>query len=138
MSKAETAEGVRATIAAYTQALDDGRTEDVVATFTPDGVADIPGMGTLRGHDDLRRAYSEWEPKRPQRHLVLNTLVAPGDDGRATAVSDVIFLLLGETGWTIQLVGRYQDVLEHHRGRWLFVRRTASFVTATSSRKGAQ
>ncbi len=138
MSYAETAEGVRATIAAYTQALDDGRTEDVVATFLPDGACEIPGLGTHQGHDALRSAYSQWEPKRPQRHLVLNTLVTPGADGQATAVSDVIFLLLGETGWTIQLVGRYQDVLEHHQGRWLFVRRTASFVTATSPRKGAQ
>ena len=30
---AEVAEGVRATLATYTQALDDGRTDDVVATF---------------------------------------------------------------------------------------------------------
>ena len=51
---AEVVEGVRATIAAYTQALDDGRTDDVVATFCPDGVCDIPGMGTHRGHDALR------------------------------------------------------------------------------------
>ena len=43
--------GVRAAIAAYTQALDDGRTDDVVATYCPDGVCDIPGMGTHEGHD---------------------------------------------------------------------------------------
>ena len=55
---AEVAEGVRATIAAYTQALDDGRTDDVVATFCPDGVCEIPGLGTHQGHDALRRAYS--------------------------------------------------------------------------------
>ena len=40
---AEVAEGVRATIAAYTQALDDGRTADVVATFCPEGRVEIPG-----------------------------------------------------------------------------------------------
>ena len=34
----------------------------------------------------------------------------------ATAVSDVVFLLLGDSGWTIQLVGRYQDVLHHDDG----------------------
>src|SRR5829696_2225234 len=72
---AEVAEGVRATIAAYTQALDDGRTDDVVATFCPDGVCDIPGMGTHEGHDALSAAYAGWAPRRPQRHLVLNTLV---------------------------------------------------------------
>jgi len=56
---AEVSEGVRAALAVYTQALDDGRTEDVVATFCPDGVCDIPGMGTHSGHDALRQAYTK-------------------------------------------------------------------------------
>ena len=64
---AQVVEGIRATIAAYAQALDDGRTDDVVATFCPDGVCEIPGMGTHEGHHALREAYSGWKPKRPQR-----------------------------------------------------------------------
>ena len=39
------------TLAAYTHALDDGRTDDVVATFCPDGSIDIPTAGTFEGHD---------------------------------------------------------------------------------------
>jgi hypothetical protein len=101
-------EGVRATLAAYAQALDDGRTDDVVATFCPDGVCDIPGMGTHEGHDALRVAYSRLKPRRPQRHLVVNTLVTDWDDHQANAISDVVFVLQGESGWAIQLVGRYQ------------------------------
>ena len=77
---ADVAEGVRATIAAYTQALDDGRTDDVVATFTPDGAVDLPGMGVFEGVDALREAYSKIEPRRPQRHLVLNTHVTEWND----------------------------------------------------------
>ncbi len=122
-------EGVRAAMAAYAQALDDGRTDDIVATFCSDGVCDIPGMGTLTGHDALRDAYANWTPVRPQRHLVLNTLVTDWDDDQAHAVSDVVFLLQGDAGWGIQLVGRYHDVL--HRGddgRWRFHRRAAEFV----------
>jgi uncharacterized protein (TIGR02246 family) len=137
MAYAEVAEGVRATIAAYAQALDDGRTDDVVATFCPDGVCEIPGMGTHKGHDALRHAYSRLKPERPQRHLVVNTLVAQGDDHEATAVSDVVFLLLSDSGWTIQLVGRYHDTLRHDEGAWRFHRRTATFVTEHSQRKGA-
>jgi hypothetical protein len=126
---AAVAEGVRATLAAYTQALDDGRTDDVVATFCPDGVIELPGMGTHRGHDALREAYASWAPRRPQRHLVLNTLVTDWDDHEAQAVSDVIFILLGKAGWTIQLVGRYHDVLHQVDGTWRFHRREATFVT---------
>lgn len=125
---AEVVEGVRATIAAYTHALDDGRTDDVVATFCPDGVCDIPGLGTHEGHDALRAAYARWAPRRPQRHLVVNTLVTDWDDHRAEAVSDVVFLLHGEAGWAVQLVGRYRDTLHHDGGTWRFHRREASFV----------
>lgn len=124
---AEVAEGVRATIAAYTQALDDGRTDDVVATFCPDGVCDIPGMGAHAGHDALRTAYAGWTPRRPQRHLVLNTHVTAWSDNDAEAVSDVVFILMGTDGWSIQLVGRYQDTLHRDGATWRFHRRVATF-----------
>ena len=127
---AEVAEGVRATIAGYTQALDDGRTDDVVTTFCPDGVCDIPGMGTHRGHDALREAYAGWAPRRPQRHLVLNTLVTGWTRDEAEAISDVVFILKGESGWAIQLVGRYRDTLHRDGGTWRFHRRVATFETA--------
>jgi hypothetical protein len=126
---ADVAEGVRAAIAAYTLAVDDGRTDDVVATFCADGVVEIPGLGTHVGHDALRAAYSAIEPKRPQRHLVLNTLVTDWNDQEANAISDVIFLLMGDSGWAIQLVGRYHDTLHDDDGTWRFHRREATFVT---------
>jgi len=126
---ADVVEGVRATMAAYAHALDDGRTDDVVATFCSDGVIDIPGMGTHEGHDALREAFAGWKPRRHQRHLVLNTLVTEWNDNEATAVSDVVFVLHGEAGWTVQLVGRYHDTLHHVDGAWRFQRRVAKFLT---------
>jgi hypothetical protein len=126
---ADVVEGVRAAIAAYTHALDDGRTDDVVATFCTDGICEIPGMGTHVGHDALRAAYTKWKPRRPQRHLVVNTLVTDWSDHEAKATSDVIFLLQGDAGWAIQVVGRYEDTLHHEAGTWRFHRRAATFVT---------
>ena len=135
---ADVAEGVRAALAAYTQALDDGRVDDVVDTFCTDGVIDIPGMGTHRGHDALRAAYTGWKPRRPQRHLVLNTLVTEWSDHEATAISDVIFVLMGKDGaWSIQLVGRYEDTLHRDDATWRFHHRSATFLTAPSSDKGS-
>lgn len=124
----EVAEGVRATIAAYALALDDGRTDDIVATFCPDGVVDIPGLGTHEGHDALRAAFARVAPRRPQRHLVVNTLVTDWNDREARAVSDLVFILEGDDGWGIQLVGRYQDTFHHADGRWLIHHRVAEFV----------
>lgn len=128
-SLADVDAGVRRAIAAYTQALDDGRTDDVLATFCPDGSIDIPGMGTHEGHDALRAAYDGWAPRRPQRHLVLNTLITGWDDDEASAISDIVFLLLGTQGWAVQIVGRYDDVLHRDGDAWRFHRRTAAFVT---------
>jgi hypothetical protein len=128
-SYAEVVEGIRTTIAAYTHALDDGRTDDILATFCTDGVVEIPGMGTHAGHDALRSAYEKWKPRRPQRHLVVNTLVTDWTDTEARAVSDVIFLLQRDTGWSVEVVGRYEDTLHNDGGTWRFHRRAATFVT---------
>jgi len=133
---AEVAEGVRAAIAAYAQALDDGRTDDLVAAFCPDGVSEIPGTGTYEGHDALRAAFSSWTPHVPQRHLVANTVVAEWNDHEATATSDLVLLVLGDSGWAIRLVGRYDDVLHHDDGVWRFHHRLTTFVTKQSSQKG--
>jgi ketosteroid isomerase-like protein len=130
-SYAEVDAGVRRAIAAYTQALDDGRTDDVVATFCTDATVEIPGMGTHVGVDAIREAYAAWTPRRSQRHLVLNTLVTEWTADEAHATSDVVFLLKGKDGWAVQVVGRYADVL-HRDGAagdgWRFHLRRASFL----------
>jgi SnoaL-like domain len=125
---AEVDAGVRAAIAAYTHALDDGRTDDLVALFCPDGRADMPGLGTPSGHDALRAAYTRFAPRSPQRHLVLNTLLTDWSAEHATAVSDVVFLLHGDTGWVVTAVGRYTDTLRNESGAWRFESRTARFT----------
>ena len=86
-------------------------------------------MGTHEGHDALRAAYSKWAPRQPQRHLVLNTLVTDWNDHEATAISDVVFILKGDDGWAIQIVGRYHDTLHNADGVWRFHRRAAAFET---------
>ncbi len=126
---ADVVEGVRAALAAYTQALDDGRAADVVATFAADGAIELPGMGTHTGPEQLLAAYTSWAPRRPQRHLVLNTLVTEWSQHEAHATSDIVFILLGKEGWGVQLVGRYRDLLRRDGDAWKFVHRTAEFIT---------
>jgi ketosteroid isomerase-like protein len=128
MTYADVVAGVGAALAAYTHALDDGRTEDVVATYCADGACDIPGMGTHQGTEELRAAYTQWAPRRPQRHLVLNTHVSEWSDDEARATSDIVFLLKGKDDWAVKLVGRYIDHLHRTDDGWRFHRRTAEFV----------
>jgi hypothetical protein len=125
---ADVAEGVKAAIAAYTLALDDGRTADVVATFCSDGSADIPGLGAHQGHDALTAAYDAVKPQAPQRHLVLNTLVSDWTDHTATAVSDVLFMMPAGGRWSVLLVGRYTDELHCKDDVWRFHRRKAEWL----------
>ena len=125
---AEVAEGVKATIARYAQALDDGRTDDVVSTFCADGSADIPGLGVHTGHDALREAFREVEPRSPQRHLVVNTLLSDWSEDRALAVSDVVVLGARDGRWSVIVVGRYEDELHPDGDQWRFHRRTATFL----------
>ena len=127
-SLADVDAGVRAAIGAYTQALDDGRSDDVVATFCSDGAVDIPGLGAHTGHEALLTAYKKVEPRWNQRHLVLNTSITSWDEQSASATSDVVFLLQGESGWVVKLVGRYDDVLHNDNGVWRFHHRKATFI----------
>jgi 3-phenylpropionate/cinnamic acid dioxygenase small subunit len=125
---AEVSEGVRRTLAAYAHALDDGRTDDVVATFCADGGIDMGALGSFAGHEELREAYAGWEPRVPQRHLVVNTHVTEWDEHEAEAVSDVVVMFLGQDGWKTQVVGRYRDVLHHEHGAWRFHHRRAELI----------
>ena len=76
----------------------------------------------------VAKAVERCRHKAPQRHLVVNTLVTEWNEHEARAISDVIFVLQGDTGWAIQVVGRYHDTLRHDEGTWRFRRRAAEFV----------
>jgi len=126
--RSEAVAGIMAAIAAYAQALDDGRTEAVVATFCDDGSVDIPGQQTVGGRDALLEEFARLKPTAPQRHTVVNTLVTAADDDHAEAQSDLVFFRRGDAGWAVALVGRYRDTFRCVDGTWRFSHRTLTFV----------
>jgi ketosteroid isomerase-like protein len=109
---------IRTVIAAYAQALDDARWEDVVATYCPDATVVIPRMAVMHGHDEIRAGYATVIPNRPRRHIITNTIITPVDDQTATAISDLLVLSKGDAGWAIVLVGRYTDEFRCDDGAW--------------------
>lgn len=126
-TQAWVAAGVRAVLGAHTQAQDAGRTDEIVALYTPDAVLELPGTDPLQGHDALRAAFKGWEPTQPQLHLVTNTVVTSTGADEATAASDVAFLQRGESGWSVQVTGHYDDTLSHVDGTWLLTRRKTTY-----------
>jgi ketosteroid isomerase-like protein len=127
-TEASVAAGIQAAIAAYAQALDAGRTDDIVELFCPDGVAEIAGFGTFEGHDAIRAGYAGFVPTRPQLHLVGNTVITSWTEDEATATSNLALFHRGGSGWAVRLVGRYDDTLHRHGGGWRFHRRVTTFV----------
>lgn len=120
--------GVTRAIAAYAHALDGGRPEDVAATFVPDGVSEITGFGTFEGRDAIRDGYASFVPTAPQLHLVANSVISSTTESSATAVSSLAFFALGESGWALQMTGRYDDELRLEGGEWLFARRLTTLA----------
>ncbi|KAF5993435.1 nuclear transport factor 2 family protein [Streptomyces sp. RLB3-17] len=126
---ASVAANVHAAIAAYAQALDAGRVDDLTDLFWPDGVAEIAGVGTYEGQEAIREGYAAFAPTRPQLHLTANTVVTSWTEDEATAVSNLAFFQRGDAGWAVQLVGRYDDTLSRRDGAWRFQRRVTTFVS---------
>lgn len=126
-TQAWVAAGVRALIGAHTQAQDAGRTDEIVALYTPDGILELPGTDPLQGHDALREAFKGWAPELPQLHLVTNTVVTSTTEDEARATSDVAFLQRGESGWAVQVVGHYEDDLTRTDGTWRLRRRKTTY-----------
>ena len=125
---AEVFAGVYTTVAAHAQHQDAGNTDGIMALYTPDAVLEVPGMGVYEGAGVIRAAWDDWKPKGLQRHMPVNTVITDWDDEEARATSDMVFLLQTKSGWSTQLVGRYDDVFHERGGRWLLHSRVASFI----------
>ncbi|MGI5460229.1 nuclear transport factor 2 family protein [Streptomyces sp. CA-249302] len=126
-TQAWVAAGVRAVIGAHTHAQDAGRTDDIVALYTPDGVLELPGTDPVQGHDALREAFKGWAPTQPQLHMVTNTIVGSAGPDEATASSDVLFFQRGEAGWAPLVAGHYEDTFRRVDGNWMFQRRVTTY-----------
>jgi uncharacterized protein (TIGR02246 family) len=127
-TEASVAAGVRAAIGTITQAQDAGRTDDIVALYTQDGVLEVPGAELIEGREALREAYQGWAPSLPQLHMVTNTVITSWTGEAATAASDVAFIQRSESGWAVQVVGHYEDTLKQEDGAWLFQHRKTTYT----------
>jgi hypothetical protein len=89
-SYAATAAGVRAVIAAYAQAVDDGRHGDVAALFCADSSVDLPVAGVVVSRDAVRALFRGGPPPSLSRHVVTGTHVTRWSAGHAVAISDLV------------------------------------------------
>jgi 3-phenylpropionate/cinnamic acid dioxygenase small subunit len=123
---------IRELTARYNDAIDDGRLDDYLACFTPDGVFEVDGLGRGQGPDQIRPMV---EPITPVAiHLTLDAVVEVDGD---TATQRCRFLLgrrsPDRTDFTIVTSGRYRDRLVRTPAGWRFSERHATFDIDTAA-----
>lgn len=127
ITEASVTAAIRNVIGTHTQAQDAGRTDEVVALYTKDGVLELPGADAIEGHDAIRAAFTAWAPTTPQLHLAANTVVTSWSADEAVAETDVAFTQRGEAGWAVLIAGHYIDTFRREGDTWLIQRRSTTY-----------
>jgi 3-phenylpropionate/cinnamic acid dioxygenase small subunit len=110
---------IRRTFAEYCHKIDDGDFDALGECFTEQ--AELVAFGrTKTGRPDVTAFLAKvMRPEARGKHLMANVIVTHAGDGRASSVSDFLFI-----GPDRSLVpGRYLDELAHENGRWRLARR---------------
>lgn len=113
-------DGIRRTIAAYPQLVDDGRFLEVAALYAADG-AHVSRGRTLLGRVAIRDFLASL-PLRDVRHLNGSPLIA-ADGDRAVATTEWTAYEVASGKPSLLAGGRYHDRLVRVDGRWFFAER---------------
>jgi SnoaL-like domain len=122
-------EGIRDTYAAYTDAGDRYRLDDLAALFAEDGVLEVKGRSSATGPAEIVAMLGQSSSRsRPPgepffvRHFVTNIrFVALEPDRADTTAYFLVMTPSGPDHW-----GRYRDAFERHDDKWLFSHRLAA------------
>jgi ketosteroid isomerase-like protein len=113
----------------YCQALDDGRWDDLLDLFTPDGA--FVGLFTARGHAELRTFFAELQdgPLSAWWHFSSNeTIDLVGSPAHAATGQTWLDQPCVVDGRAHVAAGRYQDrMVRGDDGRWRFAERRVTF-----------
>jgi 3-phenylpropionate/cinnamic acid dioxygenase small subunit len=122
---------IRRTLAAYCVLVDDGDFAAVAELFAPDGSFAYRGE-VATGRDAIVHWFDEnHPPERRGKHVCVNPLIDV-DGGRATVVSDFLFLRFIDGTLTTKFVGRYRDAFVRVDGEWRIERRDIALLEAPS------
>lgn len=114
----------------YNHAFDTLDPEGWADTFTDDGEF-VGDLGNPKGRsaliDHVRRFSTEpdFAAFRNGQHWVTNYVIDVSGD-EATMSANYLYLISGEDGPSIAMMGSYRDDLKRSGGAWRFVRRVAS------------
>jgi ketosteroid isomerase-like protein len=109
----------------YCHLVDRGEMKDVVNLFHPEATLIFPPNPPAHGKEAIEQTYDNWlqtarEPTVWLRHQISSPFIDVEKD-RATSICYLTADFLLRKKQKVQaLVGRYEDKLVRHNGRWLF------------------
>lgn len=116
-------EKVRELFARFCHTIDEGRYQEWVETFTPDGVFDSPVAGRHAGREGLLKFTRDLAAsdmgKVIQRHLVTNLSLSL-EEQRGTAKCNLTVYVTRDGVTSLLLVGGYNTRLRKIEGEWYF------------------
>lgn len=127
----EAESAVRRILAAYCQACDDGRFDDLAQLFSDDIELVVRGSVVARGRTSARDWVAAAQPpERRGLHVTSNAVIAVTDAAdEASSRADFVFYVRGPEGLVPARTGRYEDrctPAPDGRG-WLLARREMLF-----------
>jgi SnoaL-like domain len=119
-------DAIRDLVAAYAHAADQGRFDDLVALFAPEGVLELEDGRQLRGRaaiGDFLREVAAAGAAAPgarilRHHVSSHHVISDGPNAAHGWAYFVVFTERGPDHW-----GRYRDAYVHAGGAWRFASR---------------
>jgi SnoaL-like domain len=121
---------IQRTISVYHEGASTADYDQLISTFLPDGIWEVPGMEiSIRGRDDILSAMTALMASI--EYLVqINApavIVVDGDSASARTLIREAAKFRGRPG-LMDVVGRYHDDLERTSDGWRFARRTFTIL----------
>jgi hypothetical protein len=119
---------IRELTARYNYAIDEGRADEWVATFVPDGTFESTALGKFTGAEALLNFATGYSAAFTGRHCTTDYVVeVDGDDARQRC-----YLILVNNASTpvVGVTAVYEDVLRRTADGWRFVYRKVTPDTA--------
>jgi hypothetical protein len=115
--------------ARYSHGFDHDDVEQLLGTFTTNGIFDSEMNGRFEGHESLRAFFvsvshdASQERRRRGQHWINGTLFTKASDGAVETTSSFMFVNERDGAPAVSVMGEYDDLLVKDQGEWRFARR---------------
>ncbi|HEX3981463.1 MAG TPA: nuclear transport factor 2 family protein [Acidimicrobiales bacterium] len=123
----EDEDGIRRTIAEYSQRCDDGEFDRWAELFTEDARL-VFGEHATEGRAAIKAYMEQLQPPAARGKHITGSILVDVDGTTAAATTDYLFVRPSASGLELIAAGRYYDQLVRGGSRWQFSQRTITML----------